>query len=236
MLSVYMNYHSPSIYFQSVCVFIFRVCLLYTVYLLFFVVQLLSCVWLFVTPWTAAYQASWSFTVPHTWFKLLSIELVMPSNHIIFCHPLFLLPSIFPSIRIFSSESVLCIRWPKYWSFNFIISPSNEYSGLHAARLHCSSPTPGACSNSCPSSWWCHPTISTSVFPFSSCFQSFPASGSFPMRQFFASGGQSMGVSASASVLPMNIQDWFPLGLTSLISLQSKRISRVFSNTTVQKH
>ena len=93
-----------------------------------------------------------------------------------------------------------------------------------------------ACSNSCPSSQWCHPTISSSFVLFSSCFQSFPASGSFPMSQFFASGGQSIGVSASASVLPMNIQDWFPLGLTGLISLQSKGLSRVFSNTTVQKH
>ena len=97
------------------------------------------------------------------------------------------------------------------------------------------SPTPGACSNSCPSSWWCHPTISFPVTPFSSCPQSFPSSGSFPMSQFFASGGQSIGVSVSASVLPMNIQDWFPLGWTGWISLQSKGLSRVFSNTTVQK-
>ena len=86
------------------------------------------------------------------------------------------------------------------------------------------------------SSQWCHPTISFSVVPFSFCLQSFQASGSFPMSQFFASGSQSIGVSASASVLPMNIQDWFPLGLTGWISLQSKRLSRVFSNTTVQKH
>ena len=93
-----------------------------------------------------------------------------------------------------------------------------------------------ACSDSRPSSWWCHPTISSSVFPFSSHLQSFPASGSFPMSQFFASSGQSTEVSASASVLPMNSQVWFPLGLTGLISLQSKRLSRVLSNTTVQKH
>ena len=91
-------------------------------------------------------------------------------------------------------------------------------------------------SNSCPWSWWCHPTISPSVFPFSSCLQSFPASGSFQMTQFFTSGGQSIGISASTSVLPMNIQDWSPLGLTGWISLQSKGLSRVFSNTTVQKH
>ena len=93
-----------------------------------------------------------------------------------------------------------------------------------------------ACSNSCPLSWWCRPTILSSVSPLSSCLQSFPASGSFPVSQFVASGGQIIGVSASASVLPMNIQDWFPLGLAGLISLQSKWLSRVFSNTTVQKH
>ena len=98
------------------------------------------------------------------------------------------------------------------------------------------SPAPGVYLNSCPLSWWCHPTISSSVVPFSFCLQSFPASESFPKSQFFASEGQSIGVSASASVLPMNIQDWFPLGLTGWISLQSKRLSRVFSNTTVQKH
>ena len=103
-------------------------------------------------------------------------------------------------------------------------------------RLPCPSPTPQACSNSCPSSQWCHPAISSSVIPFSSCLQSLPASGSFPMSQFFASGGQSIGASASASVLTMNIQDSFLLGLTGLISLQSKELSRVFSNTTVQKH
>ena len=93
-----------------------------------------------------------------------------------------------------------------------------------------------ACSDSCPSSWWCHPAILSSVVPFSSHLQSFPASGSFPMSQLFASGGQRTGVSASVSVLPMNIQDWFPLGWTGWISLQSKGLSRVFSNTTVQKH
>ena len=121
-------------------------------------VQLLSHVWLFATPWTAAYQASLSITY---------------------------------------SQS---------------------------------------CSNSCPLRRWCHPTISSSVVPFSSCFLSFPALGSFQMSQFFTSGGQRIGVSASASVLPMIIQDWFPLGLTDWISLLSQGLSRVFSNTTVQKH
>ena len=107
---------------------------------------------------------------------------------------------------------------------------------LQHTRPPCPSPTPGACSNSCPLSWWCHPTISSSVVPFSSCFLSVPASGSFPVSQVFASSGQSTGASALASVLPMNIQDWFPLGWTSLISLWCKGLSRVFSNTTVQKH
>ena len=107
---------------------------------------------------------------------------------------------------------------------------------LPQAKLHCPSLFPGVSSNSCPLSWWCHPTISSSVAHFSSCPQSFPASGSFPMNQLFASGGQSIGVSASASVLPMNTQDWYPSGWTGWIFLQSKGLSRVFSNTTVQKH
>ena len=121
-------------------------------------VQSLSHVRLFVTPWTAALQASLSFTISQSLLKFMSIESVVPSNHLILCHPLLLLPSIFPSMRIFSKESALCISWPKYWSL------------------------------------------------------------------------------ASASVLPINIQDWFPSGLTDWISLQSKGLSRIFSNTTFQKH
>ena len=121
-------------------------------------VQLLSSIWLFVTPWTAAHQASLSITNSRSLLKLMSIESAIPSNHLILCCPFLLLPSIFPSIRVFSNESVFHIRWPKHWSFSFSI------------------------------------------------------------------------------VLPMNIQDWFPLGLTDWISLQSKGLSRVFSNTTVQKH
>ena len=121
-------------------------------------VQSLNCVWLFATPWTAAHQASLSITDSRSSLKLMSIYSVMPSNHVMFCCPLLLLPSIFSSIRAFSNESVLCIRWPKYWSFSFSISPSNEYSG------------------------------------------------------------------------------WFPLGRTGYISSQSKRLLRIFSNTTVQKH
>ena len=122
------------------------------------VVQSVSHIWLSVTPWTAACQASLSFTISQSLLKLKSIESVMPSNHLILCHPLLLLPSIFPSIRVFSNQSALCIRWPK------------------------------------------------------------------------------IGTSASASVLPMNIQGWFPLGLTGLISLLSKGFSRAFSNTTIWKH
>ena len=117
-----------------------------------------------------------------------------------------------------------------------VISDSLWPHRVQHARLPCPLPTPGVYSNSCPSGQWCHPTISSSVIPFSSCLQSFPGSGSFPRSQFLASGGQSIGVSASASVLPMNIQDWFPLWLTGWISLQSKGLSRVFSNITVQKH
>ena len=117
-----------------------------------------------------------------------------------------------------------------------VVSDSLWPHGLQHARLPFPSPTPRACSNSCPSSRWCHPTVSSSVIPFSSCLQFFPASGSFPASQFFASSGQSVGVSASTSVLPMNTQDWAPLGWTGWISLQSKGLSRVFSNTTVQKH
>ena len=116
-----------------------------------------------------------------------------------------------------------------------VVSDSLRPHGLQASRLPCPSPALRACSSSCPSSWWCHPTISSSVVPFSSCLQSFPASGSSPMSQFFTSGGQSVGVSALASVLPIYIQDWFSLGLIGWISLQSKGLSRVFSNTIAQK-
>ena len=121
------------------------------------------------------------------------------------------------------------------FSFSVVYDSLRPHELQHI-RPPCSLPTPRVYSNSCPSSWWCHPAISSSVVPFSSYPQSFPASGSFPMSQIFASGGQSIGVSASISVLPKNIQDWSPLGWTGWISLQSKGLSRVFSNTTVQKH
>ena len=117
-----------------------------------------------------------------------------------------------------------------------VVSDSLRPHRLQHARPPCPSPTPGVYSNSCPLSRWCHPTISSSVIPLSSCLQSFPTSRSFQMSQFLASGGQSIGVSASTSVLPMNIQDWYPLEWTGWISLLSKGLSRVFSNTTVQKH
>ena len=126
-------------------------------------------------------------------------------------------------------EKVLCFVGLLLWFSHSVVSDSLRPHRLQHARLPCPSPSPGACSNACPLSQWCHPAIS-------SCLQSFPASGSFPMSQFSASSGQSIRVSASASVLPVNIQDWFPLRLTGWISLQSKGLSRVFSNTTVQKH
>ena len=116
------------------------------------------------------------------------------------------------------------------------MSDSLWLHGLQNKRLPCPLPTPGACSNSYPSSWWCHPTISSSVISFSFCFQSFPASGSFPVNQFFTSCGPSIRASTSASFLPVNIQDWFPLGWTGWIFLKSKGLSRIFCNTIVQKH
>ena len=134
------------------------------------------------------------------------------------------------------TRQVLLRAPPQATKFSHSVMSDSAISWTAHTRLPCLSPIPRGYSNSCPLSWWCHPTISSFVVPFSSRLQSFPASGSFQMSQFFVSGGQSIKVSASASVLPMDIQDWFPLGLTSLISFQSKELSRVFSNTTVQKH
>ena len=141
--------------------------------------------------------------------------------------------NIFPTLKNLSG------RFFPHHSVQFsslVVSDSLRPHGLQHARLPCPSPTPKAYLNSRPLSWWCHPTISSSVVPFSLHLQSFPGSGSFQMSQFFASGGQSIGVSASISVLPMNTQDWSPLGWIGWISLQFKGLSRVFSNTTVQKH
>ena len=268
-------------------------------------VQSPSRVRLFSTQWAAARQASLFFTISRSLLKLTCIELVTPSDHLIICHPLLLLSSIFPSIRVFANELVLPwggqsigvsasasvlpvniqdwfplgstdlisllskglsrvfsnttvekhqffgaqlssqsnshihswpLEKPSVQLSHSVVSYSLRPHGLQHSRFPCPSPTPEACWNSRPSSQWCHPTISSSVIPFSSCLQSFPASGSFPMSQLFTSGGQKIGVSASTSVLSMNTQDWSPLGWTDWISLQFKGFSRVFSNTAVQKH
>ena len=125
----------------------------------------------------------------------------------------------------------------KKQQYSFLVQFSSVQLPSHVhTRPPCPSPTPGVHPNSYPSSWWCHPALSSSIVPFSSCPQSFPASGSFPVSRLFTSGGQSIGASASESVLPVNIQDWSPLGWTGGISSQSKVPSRVFSSTTVQKH
>ena len=180
-------------------------------------VKSFSCVQLFGTPWTLAYQAppSMGFSRQEYWSGM-----PFPS------------PGDLPNPGIKSrSHALHTVQFSRSVIFNCL-----QPHELQHTRPPCSSPTPRDCSNSCSLSRWCHPTISSSVIPFSSCLQSFPASGSFPMSQFFASGGQSIGVSTSTSVLPMNTQDWSPLGWTGWTSLQSKGLSRVFSNTTVQKH
>ena len=133
-------------------------------------------------------------------------------------------------------QNSMCFMFNVFLFSHSVVSNSLRPHGLQHARLPCPSPISRVCSNSCPSSWWRYPTISSSVVPFSPCPQSFPASGSFQMSQFFKSGGQSIRTSASASVLPINIHNWFPLGLTGWIPLQSKGLSRVFSNTTVKNH
>ena len=214
------------------------------------------CVWLNATSWTAAGQASLFITNTQSWLILMFIETVMPSNFLILRCPLLLQPSIFPNIRVFAKESVLGISWPKSWSFSFNISLYNEHSGLiflrtdwldllavqgtlKSLQYHGSKTsvlrrsaflivqhshlqmTTGK--NIALTSW-------TFVGPFSSSLQSFPTSGSFVKNQLFASGGQSIGASASASVFAMNIQDWSPLGLTDLVSLQSKGLSSLLQH------
>ena len=194
----------------------------------------------------AACQISLSITNSRSLLKLMSIRSVVQSNRLILCYPLFLLPSFFPRIRVFCNESVVCIRRPKYWSFSFSIG-SVQFSliaqscltlrphGLQHTRLPCLSPTPGVYSDSCPMSWWCHPTVSSSVVPF------FPPS-IFPSIRVVSNESvlcirwPKFGVSASTSVLPMNIQDWFSLGWTCWISLKFKALARIFFNPTVQKH
>ena len=184
--------------------------------ILFFLVQSLSCIWLFVPPWTAACQAFLSFTISQSLPKFMSFESVMLSNHLILCHPLLLLPSIFPSLRVFYDESALHIRWPIYWSFSFSIRSSNEYSGLISFRID-----------------WLGLFAVQGTLKSLLQHHNWKASVSFPESQLFISGDQSIGT--SASVLPMNIQSWFPLRLTGLFCLLSKRFLSVFSNTTIRK-
>ena len=153
------------------------------------------------------------------------------TQRISFLRPQQCLKSLFLQLQIF------LYLWSSSIQFScLVMADSLEPHELQHARPPCPSPTPGIHPNSCPLSRWCHPAISSSVVPFSSCPQSFPASESLPMSQLFAWGGQSIGVSASASVLPINTQGWSPSEWTGWISLQSKGLSRVFSNTTVQKH
>ena len=140
--------------------------------------------------------------------------------------------SLIPIMNVTSSHIFTYISFSSVAQSCLTLQPHE----LQHARPPCSSPTPGVHPNPCPLSWWCHPTISSSVVSFFSCLQSFPTSGSFQMSQLFASGGQNIGVSASTSVLPMNTQVWSPLGWTGWISLQSKGLSRVFFNSTVQKY
>ena len=184
---------------------------------------LLNCVWLFATPW-----AHLSMGLSRQEYRS-GLPLSSPRD----------LP--YPGIEpeSLASPALAGGFFTSFSSVQFscsVVSDSlRPYELLHA-RPPCLSPTPRVYSNSCPSSWWCHPAISSSVTLFSSCFHSFPASGSFPVSQLFASGGESIQVSASASVRPMNSQDWSPLGWAGWISLQSKGLSRVFPNTTLQKH
>ena len=141
-----------------------------------------------------------------------------------------------PILLTTSNVPGLGLNSRKRYQFSRSVISDSATPWIAACQASLSSPTPGVYPNPCPSSRWCHPAISSSVVPFSSCPQSLPASGSFPMSQLFTSGGQSIGVSASTSLLPNNTQGWSPLGWTGWISLQSKGLSRVFSNTTVQKH
>ena len=163
----------------------------------------------------------WDY-IPETWVLILALSLISCVT-IAFC-------LISLTFNFYSADDFVSI------SSVAQSRPTLRPHELQHARPPCPSPTPGVHSNSCPSSWWCHPAISSSVVPFSSCLQSLPASESSPMSQLFAWAGHSIGVSALASVLAMNTQDWFPLEWTGWISLQSKGLSRVFSNTTVQKH
>ena len=171
----------------------------------------------------------WVFTASCDCIQLKALLRNLSSPTVItFSHPLEL---IMQSCHAYLSSRRASVQFSRS-----VMSYSLQPHGLQQARPPCPSPTPRVYSNSCPLSRWCHPTISSSVVPFSSSPQSFPASGAFPVSQFFTSGGQNIGASTSISVLPKNTQDWSPLGWTGWISLQSKGLSRVLSNMTVQKH
>ena len=181
-------------------------------------------------------QSIGSQRVIHDWSNLATKPICPQSQHCLLS--VLLLKPFSNSLLRLKKHLLLCERMCSH-SVHFsrsVVSDSLRPHELQHARPPCPSPTPRVHSNSCPSSRWCHPVISSSVVPFSFCPQSLPASGSFPMCQLFASGGQNIGVSASASVPPMNTQDWSPLGWTGWTSLQSMGLSRVFSNTTLQKH
>ena len=170
---------------------------------------------------------------------MLIFQLEYHKNKVIFLFFRFL-DSFISFYRLFGGAWIPRSEYSSLESVQFsrsVVFDSLRPHGLQHSRLPCPSLTPGAWSNSCPLNRWCHPTISSSsVIPFFFCFQSFPASGFFPMSPFFASGDQSIAASASVSVLPMNVQDWFNLGLNGVMSLLSKGLSRVFSNTTGQQH
>ena len=184
--------------------------------------------------WHLSISACFSPSLPFVLFSpslsisaLISLSLCLALPNL----SLFCLLSLCPLPLLFSLLCTLVSLLITTQSVSSVVSSSLRPHGLQHTRFPCPSPTPEACSNSCPWNRWCHPTITCFDIPFSSCLQSFPISGSFPMSQFIASGGQSIRASASTSVLPMNVQDWFPLGLTDFISLQFKGLSKFFSNT-----
>ena len=194
------------------------------------------CVWCKIGVWLPFLHVAIYFLQHHLLKKLFFLHCILAPLVDGWCANLFLGSLFYPIEYVSVFMSIQYCSDSVQFSHSVMSDPLWLHGPQHT-KLPCPSPTSGACSNSYPSSQWCHPTISSSVICFSSCLHFFlPASGSFQMSQFFTSGGQSIGVSASASVIPMNSQDWFPLGLTGLISLQSKGLSRVFSNTTVQKH
>ena len=205
-------------------------------------VKSLSHLWLLATPWTAAHQTppSMGFSRQEYWSGMpLPSPLCLSTQSYFLCVVLLLLfPCSFVQGQLIPNPSttLICKQRLVLLFSRSVVSNSLWLPGPQHARLPCPPSSPRACWNSCPLSRWCHPTISSSVIPHSSCLPSFPAPGSFLMSRYFASCGQSIGAGPSAPVLPMNIQDLFPLEWTGLISLQSKGLLRVFSNTKGQKH